>query len=77
MIVRMRTPTTHLEKIFYRPAEAARVLSIGRTRLYDLMRTGEVESVKVGASRLIPAEALLEFAERLCQKDLADDSRAD
>jgi len=50
----------------FTPEEAAHALSIGRTRVFDLMRTGELESVKVGGkSRRITAEALARFVEGL------------
>ncbi|MFI5953776.1 helix-turn-helix domain-containing protein [Cryptosporangium sp. NPDC051539] len=45
--------------------EAARLLSLGRTAVFELVRTGELRSVKVGRSRRIPATALDEFVSRL------------
>jgi excisionase family DNA binding protein len=47
------------------PERAAERLDIGRTRLYELLASGELESVKVGRSRRIPAAALVEFVARL------------
>lgn len=38
--------------------EAAARLGIRRTLMYDLLGSGEVESVKVGRRRLVPADAL-------------------
>lgn len=38
-------------KLLLKPTEAATVLGIGRTMLYSLVKTGEVESVKVGNLR--------------------------
>jgi excisionase family DNA binding protein len=38
--------------------EAARRLRIGRTLVYQLISSGELESVKVGRLRRIPAECL-------------------
>jgi excisionase family DNA binding protein len=57
-----------MTKLFYKPTEAAELLSLGRTKVYAAMSAGELRSVKSGASRLIPAEALLEFAERLAAR---------
>ncbi|MFE7430906.1 excisionase family DNA-binding protein [Streptomyces sp. NPDC057545] len=37
--------------------EAARRLSIGRTTCYQLIRSGELESIPVGTLRRIPADA--------------------
>jgi excisionase family DNA binding protein len=47
-----------LEKLLYRPKEAASMLGIGRDKLYDLMRSGRLRSIKDGGARLITAEAL-------------------
>ncbi|GEM_PF-485061 len=40
------------------PEEAARRLSLGRTTLYALMKSGQVSSVKIGKRRLVPARAI-------------------
>ncbi|BBF99461.1 MULTISPECIES: helix-turn-helix domain-containing protein [Pseudonocardia] len=45
--------------------EAAEVLRMSTSRVYDLMRTRQLRSHKVGRARLIPAEALREFVESL------------
>jgi excisionase family DNA binding protein len=46
--------------------EAADMIGIGRTTLYDLMDTGEVYSVRRGASRRIPLWAVYDYVDRLC-----------
>jgi excisionase family DNA binding protein len=38
---------------------------IGRSKLYQLMASGDLESVRVGRRRLIPEAALIQFVERL------------
>jgi excisionase family DNA binding protein len=43
------------------PTEAAAHLSIGRSKVYELMRLGQLRSVKIGASRRIPQAALADF----------------
>ena len=45
--------------------EAANALRIGRTNLYKLIRTGEIETVTIGDRRLIPHECLTEYVNRL------------
>ena len=50
-----------LEKLLLKPEEAAEILSIGRSKVYELMGTGELASVRIGACRRIPAEALSDF----------------
>ena len=45
--------------------EACERLRIGRTTLYDLVRTERLASVTIGTRRLIPAAAVDEFRVRL------------
>jgi excisionase family DNA binding protein len=53
-----------LERIAYRPAEALQVFPIGRSLLYELLRTGEIASFRVGWARFIPRQSLLDYMER-------------
>ncbi|WP_129339871.1 helix-turn-helix domain-containing protein [Cellulomonas endophytica] len=55
---------THTPRLMLTMTEAADRLSIGRTSLYQLVRTGEIESVHIGRLRRIPADGLLAFVER-------------
>jgi excisionase family DNA binding protein len=41
-----------------RVEEAARLLGVGRSTVYDLIRSGRLRSVKIGRRRLIPRDAL-------------------
>ena len=41
-----------------RVEEAARALGIGRSLVYDLIRSGHLRSFKVGSRRLIPVAAI-------------------
>lgn len=50
-------------RVAYRPAEAAEMLSISRSRIYELLATGELGSILIGRSRRIPREALERFVE--------------
>ena len=45
--------------------QAAATLAICRTKVYDLLRKGELESVQIGTSRRIPYEALTDYVRRL------------
>jgi excisionase family DNA binding protein len=51
--------------------EAARTLSLSRTRVYELVMRKELFSVKVRGSRRIPVKALEEFVEHLTQMQKA------
>ncbi len=55
--------------------EAADVLGIGRSTMYELIRIGQVEVVHVGRCARVPAAALDEFVERLRARS-ADSARA-
>ena len=52
--------TTHEtpEPLLLRVEEAARLLGIGRTRVYDLVRTRALQSVKLFGSRRIPRSSI-------------------
>jgi excisionase family DNA binding protein len=54
-----------MDKLLYRPKEAAMVLGIGRDKLYELMRSGRLRSVKDGGARFITADALQTYVSML------------
>jgi excisionase family DNA binding protein len=47
-----------------RPRQAADALGIGRSKLYELLASGELESIHIGTARRIPTQALEHFVER-------------
>ena len=47
-----------MEKLLLSPEEAAEVLGVGRSRVYDLMRTRQLTSVRIGKSRRVPVAAV-------------------
>lgn len=51
--------------ILLTPTEAAAALGIGRSKLYELMQAGALESVRIGSCRRIPSDALLALVARL------------
>jgi excisionase family DNA binding protein len=57
------------DAVFSRPLtvrirEACRLTGIGRSKLYELIATGEIEVVKVGAITLVPVSSLTSFLRR-------------
>jgi excisionase family DNA binding protein len=52
-----------------RPNQAAAALGIGRDRLFDLLRAGEIRSYREGNMRIIPVSALEEYLARRLQED--------
>jgi excisionase family DNA binding protein len=51
--------------------EAAQLLGIGRTFMFQLVATGEISSLKIGKRRKIPREALDQYIERLRSEQAA------
>ncbi len=49
--------------------QTARRLGLGRTRIFDLMRSGQLASVRVGKSRRVPTTAVAAFIEVLESAD--------
>jgi excisionase family DNA binding protein len=56
-----------MDKLLLTPTEAASALGIGRSKLYELLQTGELASVHIGACRRLPADALKAFLDSLRQ----------
>jgi excisionase family DNA binding protein len=52
------------DRLLYRPADAAEQLSVSRTTLYQLVKTGQIEAVRVAADLRIPAVALNAYVAR-------------
>jgi len=59
-----------MERILLTAEEVAEALHIGRTRVYSLIASKELTSVKIGNLRRIPVEAVREYAARLVQLEL-------
>jgi excisionase family DNA binding protein len=53
-----------MDRLAYSVEDGANLLGIGRTLMFDLVRRGDVPSIKVGKRRLIPARALSEWVDR-------------
>jgi len=45
-------------------AEAAKCLSVGRSTFYQLILSGDIETVNIGRLRRVPVDCLIEFVER-------------
>ena len=50
------------EKLLLRVEEAAKLCSLGRSKMYELIMAGEIPSIRVGRAVRVPAEALREWA---------------
>jgi excisionase family DNA binding protein len=68
----MDRPDTRLrEPLLMSVEEAADLLRLGRTRMYELVMSGRIVSVKVGRRRLIPRKSLEEFVDGLIDGQLS------
>jgi excisionase family DNA binding protein len=65
------TEMTLAGRLLLRPEEAARALSISRTRIYELMASGRLRSVKIGRSRRIAVDALAAFVSAVSSESAA------
>jgi excisionase family DNA binding protein len=54
-----------MDKLLLTPREAADVLGIGRSKLYELLRSGTVPSVRIGRCRRIAALDLAAVVDNL------------
>jgi excisionase family DNA binding protein len=54
-----------MDKLGYSVEEGAEITGLGRSKMYELLASNEVESVKVGRRRIIPAAALQRFMDGL------------
>jgi excisionase family DNA binding protein len=57
--------STRTPKLLLTPEEAAEALGISRSLLYQLLRSQQLKSVRIGHCRRIPAVALDEFVAAL------------
>jgi excisionase family DNA binding protein len=55
------TPATSAEPQLYSVHDAMRLLSLSRTVIYELIRSGRLRSVKEGRARRITAHAIRDY----------------
>ncbi|GAA1699112.1 helix-turn-helix domain-containing protein [Fodinicola feengrottensis] len=59
------TAATTGQKVLLDVQEAAQMLSMGRTAVFEEIRLGRLKSVKRGRTRLIPVQCIEEFVSLL------------
>jgi excisionase family DNA binding protein len=60
--------TTHIEPLLIRVEEAARILSLSRSTIYQMLDSGELPSVRCGTARRIPIASLHEWISKQLQQ---------
>ncbi len=56
-----------MEKLVLKVSEAGEYLQCGRSRMYEMIATGEIPSIRIGKSIRIPVKALNEWVENRSQ----------
>jgi len=56
--------------ITVRIPEACRMTGIGRSKLYELIKAGDIPTIKVGSMTLVPVRGLEGFLDR-CEEETA------
>jgi excisionase family DNA binding protein len=69
-------PVMDRPRVLYRVEDAATLLSVSRTRVYELIRSGQLRSVRVGKLRRVPARSLDEYVARLLRGSAGNGSAA-
>ena len=65
MTEHVASPLSGSGQILYSVEEAAGLLGIGRTFMFHLLATGEIDSLKIGRLRKIPRDAIDGYIDRL------------
>lgn len=50
-----------MEKLLMTPTEAAVLIGVGRTRIYDLIAGGVIPSIRIGRSVRVPLDGLRQW----------------
>ena len=50
-----------MDKLLLKPAEAADAMGMGRSKIYELLASGELPSIRVGSSLRVPVKALSDW----------------
>ena len=54
----------HPEALLLRAGEVAHLLALGRSKVYELMQSGELPTVQIGTAKRVPRNALEEWVRR-------------
>lgn len=59
-------------RLLYKVKEVAEMLGIGRSKAYELVRTGEIPSVRVGASLRVRGQDVQDYVNNLYADSKSD-----
>lgn len=60
-----------MNRLLFTVPEAAQALAISRSKLYELLASGALPSVRIDGSRRIPRDALNAYIDGLLRKEAA------
>jgi excisionase family DNA binding protein len=61
-----------MDKLLMNPKEAAEMLSISRSKLYELLAAGTLSSVRIDGCRRIAVDVLRNYVDQLRAAEMAD-----
>ena len=61
-----------MDRILLRPVEAAEAIGIGRSKVYELLASGELPSVRIGSSIRVPVDRLRQWIDRKSETSKLD-----
>jgi len=68
-----------VEKLLLRPMEAAELIAVGRSRIYEMLASGELPSIRIGRSVRVPLMELRKWVSEhqatACQSGVSSDSK--
>ncbi len=62
-----------MNQLLHKPEAAADLLDIGRSKIFELMQSGEIPSVRIGRSRRISHDSLVAYVARITDPDCEND----
>jgi excisionase family DNA binding protein len=65
-----------MDKLLMNPKEAAEMLSISRSKLYELLAAGTLPSVRIDGCRRIAVDVLRAYVDQLLAAEVADPGEA-
>jgi excisionase family DNA binding protein len=59
-----------MDRLLLRPGEAAELIGLGRSKVYALIASGELPTVRIGGSVRVPLDALREWVATKAREQL-------
>jgi excisionase family DNA binding protein len=61
-----------MERLLLRPLEAAEMIGVGRSKVYELLASGDLPSIRIGGSVRVPLDALRAWIDRQIDESAND-----